>query len=149
MNPKERRIPQRSHGEAVHRRRLLAEARQKAVFNIDQRIIDRSQAERRLVEIDKILSPDDQSLAIMDREERERTKVGLEVEHIWLEFRLGIITSAEKQSKLAVKFDEVWLDNEDRFNWLTSKNEHGVSMAEKIRDKVIPPMRVAGYYTKR
>lgn len=100
------------------------------------------------MEIDQILSPDDQTLSIMNIQEREQTRTGLEIEHIWLQLRLGIITPAEKQRLLAGKFDELEKHKSSLYRWLT-ENEHGLSMAERIRDKVMPPIRVAGYYTKR
>jgi len=141
-------IPHRSHGEAVNRRRILAETRQRAVFNVDQRIIERSQAGRRLTEIDQILSPDDKTLSIMNIQEREQTRTGLEIEHIWLQLKLDIITQAEKERLLADKFDELEKHKPSLYRWLT-ENEHGLSMAKQIRNKVMPPIRVTGYYTKR
>ncbi len=137
------------HGKAVNRRRILAETRQRAVFNVDQRIIERSQAERRLMEIDQILSPDDQTLSIMNDQEREQTRTGLEIERIWLQFKFSMITPVEKQRLLAGKFDELEKTKPDLYNWLVARNEDELSMAERIRDKVMPPIRVAGYYTKR
>lgn len=143
------RIPRKkiSHGEAVYRRRLLAEARQKGVFNIDQHIIDKNQAQRRLTEINQYLSPEDQTLSVMDSQQQEQTRTELEIERIWVQFKLELITPADKQRLLAAKFDEVE-KKPALYDWLT-KNEHGLSMAEKIRDKVMPPTRIAGYYTKR
>lgn len=138
-----------SHGEAVHRRRILAKMRQETVLNVDQRIIEKRQAEWRLMEIDQILSPDDETLSIMNIQEREQTRTGLEIERIWLQLRLGIIPPAEKQRLLAGKFDELEEVKPDVYAWLVARNKHGLSMAERIRDKVMLPLYVGGYYTKR
>ena len=143
---RERRLP---HSEAVHRRRILAATRQAAVFEVNERITERSQAGRRLAEIEELLSPDNQSLSVLNAQELEQTRTGLEIEHIWLQFKLGSKTQPEKEQLLKSKFDELEQANPDVYQWLVSKNEQGLSMAERIRDKVIPPTRVAGYYTKR
>jgi len=143
---RERRLP---HSEAVHRRRILAATRQAAVFKVNERITERSQAGQRLAEIEELLSPDNQSLSVLNAQELEQTRTGLEIEHIWLQLKLGSITQPEKEQLLKSKFDELEQANPDMYQWLVSKNEQGLSMAERIRDKVIPPTRVAGYYTKR
>ena len=143
---RERRLP---HSEAVHRRRILAATRQAAVFKVNERITERSQAGQRLAEIEELLSPDNQSLSVLNAQELEQTRTGLEIEHIWLQFKLGSISQPEKERLLKSKFDELEQANPDMYQWLVSKNEQGLSMAERIRDKVIPPTRVAGYYTKR
>lgn len=138
-----------SHSEAVNRRRILAATRQAAVFDVNEKITERNQAGRRLAQIEELLSPDNQSLSILNAQELEQTRTGLEIERIWLQFKFSIITTAEKQQLLTSKFDELEQANPDVYQWLFSENEHGLSMAQRIRDKVIPPIRVAGYYTKR
>ena len=116
---------------------------------MNERITERSQAGQRLAEIEELLSPDNQSLSVLNAQELEQTRTGLEIEHIWLQLKLGSITQPEKEQLLKSKFDELEQANPDMYQWLVSKNEQGLSMAERIRDKVIPPTRVAGYYTKR
>lgn len=101
------------------------------------------------MEIDQILSPDDQTLSIMNIQEREQTRTGLEIEQIWLQLKFGMITQAEKEKLLSSKFDELEQAKPDVYRWLTSRNEHGLSMAERIRDKVMPPIRIAGFHAKR
>lgn len=102
-----------------------------------------------MTEIDQILSPDDRTLSVMNDQEREQTRTGLEIEHIWLELKLGIITQADKERSLSGMFDGLEKDNPDVYNWLVARNDHGLSMAERIRDKVMPPVYVGGYHTKR
>ncbi len=151
MNVSPERKPHKKlpHSEAVYRRRILAATRQAVVFDIDKKILETSQAQERLEEIGKLLSPDDTSLSLLNAQELGQTRTGLEIEQIWLQFKLGMITPAEKQQLLANKFDELEKSNPDVYQWLVSGSEHGLSMAERIRDKVMPPIRVEGYYTKR
>lgn len=149
VNNKERYIPHRSHSEAVNRRRILAIARRTAVLNVDARILEKNQARDRLAEIDQYLSPDDQTLSMMTDPELDQTRTGLEIERTWLQLKLGIITPAEKEQSLAGIFEEVEKNKPEVSGWLNARNEHGLSMKERIRDKVMPPIRVAGYYTKR
>lgn len=137
-----------SHSKVKHRRGTLAEAR-RGVFDVDKRIIDRSQAERRLAQIEELLSPDNQSLSTLDAQELELTRTGLEIEYIWLKLKLGIITQTENQQLLTSRFDELQQTKPDVYQWLVLENEHGLSMAQWIRNKVFPPTLVAGFYTKR
>ena len=146
---KERRLPRLPHSEAAHRRRILAATRQAVVFDVSRKIIETSQARQRLEEIGEFLSPDNTSLSFLNAQELEQTRTTLEIEGIWLQCRLGIITQPEKQQLLTSKFDELEQTKPDVYQWLVAKSEHGLSMAEQIRDKVFPPTRFAGYYTKR
>lgn len=140
-------IPHRSHGEAVHRRRELAAKRQE-VFDISQRIMKRIEVKERLAEIEKLLSPDDLTLSVMNLQERERTRAELEIEQIWLQLKCGVITKAQQLQSLTSKFDELEKAKPDVYHSLV-RNDHGLSIAQQIRDNVMPPIRVAGYYTKR
>lgn len=142
-------LPHRSHGEAVNRRRILAIARKTAVLNVEARITDKNQARDRLIEIDRTLSPDDQTLSEMTDPEREQTRTGLEIERIWLQLKLNIITPAEKELSFAGIFKELEKKS-DVHNWLFAEDQHGLSMMVRIRDKVMPPaIYVGGYHTKR
>jgi len=142
-----------SRSEAKYRRRVLSEARKKdwkkEVFNVDQRITDKIQAKQRLMKIDQILSPEDQTLSTMEDvtdQEREQIRTGLEIEHIWLQSKLGTITSAEKERSFAGIFNGLKKAKPDVYNWLVATNEDGLSMLEQIRNKVFPPIHVGGYY---
>ena len=141
-------IPHRSHGREINRRKILAIARKAAVLDVDALIIEKKQARDRLTKIDWTLSPNSQELSEMTDPERDQTRTGLEIERIWLQLKLGIITPAEKEQSLAGIFKEVE-KKPDVNNWLFAKDQHGLPMAVRIRDKVMPPIRVAGYYTKR
>ncbi|MDP2860831.1 MAG: hypothetical protein Q8N98_03915, partial [bacterium] len=87
--------------------------------------------------------------SVLNAREPEQTRTGLEIEGIWLRFKLGSITQPEKQQLLTRKFDGLKQANPDVYQWLVSKNGDGLSVAERIRDKVMPPTHVAGYHTKR
>jgi len=147
MNGKEGQIPHRSHGEAVHRRRALADGRQ-GVSEINKRIIDRIQGKQRLEEIGNFLSPEDLTLASMQHPQQEQTRAELEIEQMWLQLKLGMITQEQQRQLLTSKFDELEKGKADVYHWLVD-NANGPSRAQQIRDKVMPPIRIAGYYTKR
>lgn len=144
------RIPHKkiSHGEAIHRRRILADIRQKAVFDVDKPILDRDEANRRLAEINQYLSPEDQTLSIMESQQREETRTELEIERSWLQSKLGLISSADRQRSISGILNELQINKSIVYERLVD-NEHGLSMLEKIRNKVYPPTLVAGYHTKQ
>ncbi len=143
---KERKLP---HGEAKHRRKVLADARRKEIFDLDKKIIEKDQAGQRLARIEELLSPGNKNLSDLNPLVLEQTRTGLEIERIWLQYRLEIITQPQRQQLLNSVFDELEQNSPGIYQWLFLKNEHELCMAERIRDKVIPPKRVAGYYTKR
>jgi hypothetical protein len=118
-----------------------------AVLNVDARITDKNRGRERLMEIDRTLSPDDQTLSRMTDPERDQTRAGLEIERIWLQLKLGIINQDEKDRSLAgiVKDSS---KKPDVNNWLFAEDQHGLSMAARIRDKVFPPISVGRYYVK-
>jgi len=138
-----------SYGQAKNRREILAKARKKEVFNVDKRITDKSQAVQRLKDIDQLLLPDNPALSEMDDQKREQTLTGLGIEQIWLRFKLDLIPQAYKDRSLAGILNGLEKAKPDVYDWLVARNEHGLSMLEKIRNKVFPPLYVGGYYTKR
>lgn len=149
MNVNKKEQPHRSQGEAKHRRDELAKARRGEVFDVNKRLIERTTALTRLDEINRLLSPNDMTLALMDDSERARTKAGLEIEQLWIQNKFELITTAERQHKLSEILVKLEGSNKDVYSWLTNRNGNDPTMLEKIRDKVMPPIRVAGYYTKR
>ena len=117
--------------------------RQPAVFNVNEKIFGNEQAKRRLDQVEDLLKPDNQTLSALNEQERERTRSGLEIEHIWLQFKLGVITAEEKRYQLSSKFDELEQGKPTVATWLFQKNERKLSMVERIRNKVMPPMLFA------
>lgn len=85
----------------------------------------------------------------MNDQEREQTLTSLEIERLWLQLKLGIITQAEKQQSLEGICKELKENKPDVYNWLFAEDKQGLSMARRIRDKVFPPIYVGQYYTKR
>ncbi len=138
-----------SHGEAIHRRWELAKVRRNKVFDVDEKIIERSRAQERLADIDRFLSSDDMTLALMNSTEREQTRVGLEIERVWLQNKFEIITKADRQKFVSDLLTKLEQSNPGVYKWLTFRNGTERTMLEKIRDKVMPPIRVEKYYTKR
>jgi len=119
------------------RRRLLSSAHRPMLPDdfFQRRISEDEQAEKRLEEIRGLLDLE------ISRKLAPRERAILEVELIWLEFRIGRITSEERQSRLLKKLD-VWEKEEgDLFNWLIGENGNGFNLLSRIRDRVISPRR--------
>lgn len=149
MSP-ERKFKRPSKGEAIHRRKILAETRRRVVFSVDEKIIDKEQAAARLTEVNTLLDLENLGLSVFTPQELEQTRAGLEIEQIWIRYKLGIISSVEEKNRLLqTKFNELEQTKPGTYQWLTSRDDRGLSMAERIRDKVMPPIRVAGFHTKR
>lgn len=135
------------HGEAKHRRRELARHR-RDISDIAQQIIKKIEARDRLAEIEKRLSQDNFALSVMSPQEREQTRAELEIEQIWLQYKCGLITQEQQNQLLSSKFDELEKARPDVYHELV-RNDHGLSIAQQIRNRVISPIRIGGYYTKR
>jgi hypothetical protein len=136
------------HGEKIDRRRKLS-AFGKDVNNVNRRIMERVQARERLTVIGKLLSPGDRTLSEMSHPQQEQNRAELEIEEIWLKFKLGIIKQAEQQRSLAEKFNDLEKGKPDVYHWLTDTDFHGPSRAQQIRTKVIPPIYIGKFHTKR
>jgi hypothetical protein len=137
-----------SHGEAVNRRRALAIARKTALLDLDARILEKQQARDRLKDIDWTLSPESLTFSEMTQPELDQTRASLEIERVWLQSKLGIITPVEKQRSIENVLKRI-KSKPEVHRWLISENEHGVSMLQRIRDKVNPPVSISGYHTTR
>lgn len=95
-----------------------------------------------------LLSPDNVSMSMKNPAERERMQAELEIEQIWLQLKLGIISPDEQKQLLSGKFDELEQMKPGVYKQLVA-SDHGMSVAQQIRDKVMPLIRIAGYHTKR
>lgn len=132
---KERERP--SHSAAVHRRRVLAQERREP----SPALIGRQPEEpQRLSDVVKLLKSD--SLISQER-------ASLEVEAVWLQFKSGRMSSSNRQSTLTRLLDNMEKTQPEVYRWLTIEGKDGVSPLTEIRDKVIPPVKIAGYHTKR
>lgn len=138
-----------SHGDRVHRRRVLAEARQELSPDRGKRATADfkddpiRQARNRLSNIESALSPDSEtSMAPLDR-------ACLEVERTWLEFRAGMIYENERTAKLQGILNYWKTENPEVFDLLTQENGNRITLLAKIRGEVIPPIKIGGFHTKR
>jgi len=138
---------QLSYGGAKHRRSELSTFR-KEVSDLNKRITEELNAQDRLAEIGTRLSGDP-TLSIANLMEREQTRAELEVEQLWLQLKLGFISQGQQQQLLSREFNKLEKGMPDVYNWLVGIDLHGPTRAQQIREKVIPPIRIAGYSTKR
>jgi len=134
-----------SSSKAAHRRQVLAEERRKPEKLLMQGIREKVLAEKRIVEVEQLLN----SKGKKTTEILPKDKVSLEIELIWLRFRLERITPAERQSLLQKKLNALEQESPEIFNWLTTENESGFAPLARIRDSVMPPIEIKGYHTKR
>lgn len=144
MNKKE--LP---HGGAIHRRNKLAEER-KDVSHIYKQILEVDVNKRRLAEVGKLLS--DPILSVADpvkQLEQKQNRASLEIEEIWLKGKVGIITQAQSQHEASIKFNELEKGKPDVYQWLVEARLDEPTKAQQIHDKVFPPIRIAGFRTKR
>jgi len=131
------RKPSLSRGEKINRRRVLAEERKNASWS------DESQRARmKLRELETKLSSEE---GIMEPLER----ASLEVERIWWKFKAGEISSEGREKEFNETLKRWEESNQKVFIELTKENGDGITRLAKIRDKVIPPLTIGGYHTKR
>lgn len=128
---------------AVQRRRALAAARREITPDYFEREIrTRQEAEERLQKNREILGQEDNLTS--------KENVSLTIENIWLKFKLDRLSQAERQSQLQKFLNDLEGKAPDIYNWLTSAEfTNWVSPLVRIRDRVIPPKTIEGYYTKR
>ena len=135
--------------EKIHRRRVLADHRRQDLHDVSKQIIKKLEAQKRLSEVTELLSPKNPVLSLIAPLEREQTRASLELEQIWLELKCGMINREEHSQLLQQKFTELENGMPDVYHWLTDMHLRNPSRAQQIRDKVIPPIHIGGYYTKR
>lgn len=149
MTPETLRPKKVSHGEAIHRRRVKAEARRSNILQINK-FIEINSTKIRLSEIDELLNPKDGSLPLGHDFAGEQKRAELEVEHIWLERKCGLISPEQQVKLLSDKFDRLQLELPDVYEWLTGRVKLEPTRAELIRQKVMPPPpQIAGYGAKK
>lgn len=135
-------------GLAKSRRTRIAEVRRTLIPDIAKRLEQTYFDKERLEVITMQLSAE-QPVKLPEPVEGQ-TRAELEVERAWLQLKLGIITQAEQQSVLSEKFNEWEQRLPDVYHALTAPNREGISRAQEIRNKVMPPPpKIAGFYTKR
>ncbi len=140
---------QLSRSEKIHRRRTLADHRRHDLDVVSRQIIKKIEAKNRLTEIEKILSPKNPVLRLLAPMEQEQTRASLEIEQIWLKLKCGMIKQDEHSQLLQQKFTQLEKKLPDVYHWLTDMQGRNPSRAQLIRNQVIPPIRIDGFYTKR
>lgn len=138
-----------SKSERIHRRRALADHRRHDLDVVSRQIIKKIEAKNRIMEIDALLSPKNPTLRLLAPMESEQTRASLEIEKIWLQLKCGMIKQDEHSQLLQQKFTDLEKKMPDVYHWLTDMNLDTLSRAQQIRNKVIPPIRIEGFYTKR
>lgn len=134
--------------EAAQRRQVLAKERRDPDKLIRQGIRELSKAEDRLRKVSGLLNSKGEKTEELSTEEKVNL-VSLEIELIWLEFRLLRISQADKDSQLDKKLNELEKEDPDLYDWLTTESEGELAPLARIRDSVIPPIKMGGYHTKR
>lgn len=139
-----------SHGKQVQRRRVLGEARREPLPDRgERRTIDSKddpirQARIRLLSVELALSPDNEES--MSPSE----KASLEVERIWLKFKVGDISERKRLAEVDSILDNLSRKNPEVHKSLTKLNGDGMTTRlVEIRDRVIPPIKIGGFHTKR
>ena len=132
-----------SSGEATNRRRVLAQERREIPQDpLDRVIRTRQEAEERLCYITKTLDQENNLTP--------QGRASFKIETIWLEFKLGRTTSAERQSAWQRFLNQLKKEDSDVYTWLLEEEEKkGTSPLAIIRDRIFPPEKIGGYYSKR
>lgn len=134
-----------SHSKAVHRRTVLAEERGKLSSGfLLQKIVDGEQAARRFGEVKSILEQTPSELELTPQE-----RASLQIELIWLELKLERIKPSERDSRLQGTLNVLQTEMPEVYEWLTTENSNNLSPLANIRNRVFPPTKIGGYYTKR
>ncbi|MFA4827245.1 MAG: hypothetical protein WC596_03290 [Candidatus Shapirobacteria bacterium] len=133
-----------SHGEKVHRSRVLAAARRESSFDEERWSVEEvEKARKRLMSVEAMLSP------VSEANMTPFQKASLEIEKIWLRFKTGKISGSERQSNLGRTLNYWETNNHEVFDQLTQENGDGITLLAGIRNRVIPPINIGGFHTKR
>ncbi|MGB9637200.1 MAG: hypothetical protein ACPLY7_00170 [Microgenomates group bacterium] len=133
------RKPSLSHGEAVHRRRVLAEARREG--SLARRELEIREAREKARETERRLFSEGESIKPLE-------KASLEIEIIWWKFKAEEISEEKRTNELEKILRSLEVSDPEVFLELTRENGEGITLLAKIRNKVIPS-RIEGFYTKR
>lgn len=137
--------------EAAHRRQVLAEERRKPGF-FEETIHENVRAKGRFIEVKSLLNSNGVGLEELAAEEKlslEQLRLCLEVEQIWLKFRLNHISETRRRRLFKSKLGRLKEENPELHRWLTTPNEDDEILLVSIRNKVIPPIKIGGFHTKR
>jgi len=116
---------------------VLAQERRTEISDINRKIFEHSQAERRLIDVEYQLDPKkNPELASLD----PRLKALLELEGCFLQQRVGKITPEQRRTNISAMLDNWEQQNPELYKWLTTAEDHGSkSPVMQISDKIFPP----------
>ena len=137
QNKADRKRKRQSRGQAKHRRIVLAEERRVAIPDIDHKILERSQATRRLADVERQLDPQkNPNLSSLG----PYLKAILEIEGLLLLQRVGKITPEQRRTKMSGMLDTWQAQSPEVYQWMLSVEDHGTkSHLVLITEKVFPP----------
>lgn len=69
-------------------------------------------------------------------------RVDFQIERIWLLFKLGMISSEDRETSLINILNDLETNDPVNYDRLTKENEKGATRLAEIRDKVIPRLKV-------
>jgi len=134
----------RSHGEQIHRRRVLAEERK---FSGESAVVvNLNRMHSRIDEIESLLHPPSQ---IKTQEITPLERAKLSVESVWLRNKMGIISTDDRINELGRILDHLEEKEPEVFRELTDTNGQGKSFVLQMSDRFNQPVVIGGYHTKR
>jgi len=122
----------------------LASTRQKSSLDGERWSVEEvEKARERLMSVEAMLSP------VNEANTTPFQRASLEIEKIWLRFKTGKISGSERQSNLGRTLNYWEINNHEVFDQLTQENGDGITLLAGIRNRVIPPINIGGFYTKK
>lgn len=120
-----------SHGEAIHRRRVLAKERASLEY-LKGIITEKEKAEDRVKELDGLLQKD-------GLDTTEKTLFFLE--GAWAKYRAGFINEDKRMSMIDHELNKVKEEDPKLYTWLMTRDENGLNVLVKIRDRFFRPQK--------
>lgn len=120
-----------SHGEAIHRRRVLAKERASLEY-LKETITDIEKAAKRAKELDELLQKD-------GLDPTQKTLFFLE--GAWAKYRAGFINEDKRMSIIDHELNRAREKNPEIYTWLITCDENGLNVLAKIRDRFFRPKK--------
>jgi len=120
-----------SHGEAIHRRRVLAKERASLEY-LKEIITETENAEKRAKELDELLKKN-------GLDPTQKTLFFLE--GAWAKYRAGSINDGKRMSIIDHELNRVKKENPEIYIWLMTRDENGLNVLAKIRDRFFRPQK--------
>lgn len=120
-----------SHGEAIHRRRVLSKERASLEY-LKGIISDKENAEKRVKELDELLQKN-------GLDPTQKTLFFLE--GAWAKYRAGFINENKRTSIIDHELNRVKKENPEIYIWLMTRDENDLNVLAKIRDRFFRPQK--------